>query len=86
MVGGMRLVHLLVKADYMYRISITQLTWLLCSGRGNLASYPGLVTLTIHKKVPEYEANERSAFYDWLGWDSGAWLLGGIVGRGSWVG
>lgn len=71
---GMRLVHLLVKADYMYCISTTQLSWLLRSGnkrRGNLASYPGPVPLTIHKKVPEYETNERGAFYNWLGWDSG---------------
>ena len=71
---GMRLVHLLVKADYMHCISTTQLSWLLRSGnkrRGNLASYPGPVALTIHKKVPEYETNERGTFYNWHGWDSG---------------
>ena len=70
LLGGMRLVHLLVKADYMYWISITQLSQLLRSGnkrRGNLASYPGPVPLTILKKVPEYEANERGASYDWPG-------------------
>ena len=61
----MRLVYLLVKADCIQ--------WQ--QEMGNLASYSGLhvVSLTVHKKAPEYEANEKGAFY-----------LGGIVGRGSW--